>query len=72
VACVNDRRGVCRVLVGKPDGKGPLEDLGIDGRVILKMDLEEVGWGDMDLIALADDRDRWEALVNAIMTLRVP
>ena len=72
MACVNDRRGVCRVLVGKPDGKGPLEDLGIDGRVILKMDLEEVGWGDMDLIALADDRDRWEALVNAIMTLRVP
>ena len=63
---------MCRVLVGKPDGKGPLEDLGIDGRVILKMDLEEVGWGDMDLIALADDRDRWEALVNAIMTLRVP
>jgi len=36
VACMGDGRGVCRVLVGKPDRKRPLEDLGIDGRVILK------------------------------------
>ena len=36
------------------------------------MGLQEVGWGDMDLIALAEDRDRWGALVNAIMTLLVP
>jgi hypothetical protein len=47
-----------------------LGDPGIDGRIILK-DLQEVGWG-MDWIELAEDRDWWRALVNAIMNLRVP
>jgi hypothetical protein len=36
------------------------------------MDLEEVGWGDVDWIGLAQDRDRWEALVSAVMNLRIP
>jgi hypothetical protein len=38
----------------------------------IRMDLEEMGWGDVDWIGLAKDRDRWTALVNAIMNLRVP
>jgi hypothetical protein len=47
-------------------------DPGIDGRIIIKMDLQEVGCEAMDLIELAQDRDRWQALVNAVMNLCVP
>jgi hypothetical protein len=49
-----------------------LEDRGLDGRIIIKMDLEEVVCGSMDWIELAEDMDRWRALVNAVMNLRVP
>jgi hypothetical protein len=49
-----------------------LEDLGVDGRIILKRHFREVGWGGMDWIDLAVDRNRWRALVNAVMYLRVP
>ena len=45
-----------------------LKDLGVDGRIILKWD---VGWGGMDWIYLAQDRDSWRALMNAVMNLRV-
>jgi hypothetical protein len=47
-----------------------LEDLGVDGRIILKIDLK-VGWAGMDWINLAQDMDSWRALVNAVMNLRV-
>jgi len=47
-------------------------DPGADGRIILKVDLQEVGCGHMDWIELAQDKDRWRALVNAVMNLRVP
>jgi hypothetical protein len=57
VAYVGDRRGVDRVLVGTPDGRRPLED-GHRWEGNIKMDLQEVGWGDMDWIAVAQDRDR--------------
>jgi hypothetical protein len=49
-----------------------LKNPGVDGRIIFKMDLEEMGCGDMNWIELAQNRDRWRALVNAMMNLRVP
>jgi len=66
-------RGVYRVLVGKPEGKRPLgrprrrrwEDN-------IKMDLQGVGGGCGDWMELAQDRDRWRALVSTVMNLRVP
>jgi hypothetical protein len=47
-------------------------DSGVDGKIILKMDLQEVRCGSMDWIELAQDRDRWRAPVKAVMKLRVP
>jgi hypothetical protein len=47
-------------------------DLGVDGRIILKLIFKKWKWGGMDLIAMAQDRDRWRALVSAVMNLRVP
>jgi hypothetical protein len=63
---------VYRVLVGKPDGKRPLGRPRLRREDNIKMDLQEVGCWDMDWIELAQDKDRWRALVNAIMDLRVP
>jgi hypothetical protein len=65
-------RGVYRVLVGKPEGKRPLGKHRRRWEVNIKMDLQEVGCGGMDWIELAQDRDRWLALVNAVMNLRFP
>jgi hypothetical protein len=64
---MGDRRGVFRVLVGKPQGKRPLrwEDN-------IKIGLQDVGYGGMDCIELVQDRDRWRALVSAVMKLQVP
>jgi len=69
---MGERRGVYRVLVGKPDGKMTLGRLKPRWEDNIKMDLQEVGCGDMDWIELAQDRDRWRAFVNAVMNLRVP
>jgi len=63
---------VYRVLVGKPEGKRPLGRPRRTWEDNIKMDLQEVGCGGMDWIKLAQDRDRWLALVNAVMNLRVP
>ena len=65
------RKGVYRVLVGKPEGRRPL------GRprrrwVDIRTDLQEVGCGYIDWIGLAQDRDRWRTLMSAVMNLRVP
>ena len=65
------RRGVYRVLVGKPQGRRPLGRLRRRWGYNIKMDLQEVGCGGLDWIELAQDRDRWRALVNAVMNLRV-
>jgi hypothetical protein len=57
--------------VGKPKGKRPLGRPRRRWEDNIKMDLQEVGWEGMDWIELADDRDRWRTLVNAVMNLRV-
>jgi hypothetical protein len=68
---MGEKRNAYRLLVGKPEGKRPLRrprrrwvDIG--------MDLGEVVWGDVDWIGLAKDRNRWRALVNSVLNLRVP
>jgi len=72
VVCMSEERGVYRVLVGKLDGKGPLgrpRRRWVDN---IRTVLQEVGCGYMDWIGLAQDRDRWRALVSVVMNLRVP
>jgi hypothetical protein len=58
--------------VGKPEGKKPLGRPRRRWEDNSKMDLREIGWGGMDWIDLAQDRDQWRALVNTVMNLRVP
>ena len=72
VACMWERRGSYKILVGKPEGKRPLERPRRRWEDNIKMDLQEVGCGDMDWIELAQDWDRWWTLVNVVMNLRVP
>jgi hypothetical protein len=59
----------CRILVGKPEGKKPLGRA--RNRLVdnIKMDIIEIGWGGMDWIDLAQDRDQWRALVNTVINL---
>jgi hypothetical protein len=72
VARIGKRRGVYRVLVGKPEGKKPLWRPRRRWDDNIEMDFQELGCGDMDWIDLSRDRDSWRALVNAVMNLRVP
>jgi hypothetical protein len=60
-----------RLLVGKPEGKRPLGRPGHGWVDNIRMDLGEVGWGDVDWLGLAQDRNRWRALVNSVLNLRV-
>ena len=71
VARMGEGRGVYRVLVRKPEGKRPLGRPRRRWEDNIKMDLWEVGGGG-DWMQLAQDRDRWRALVNAVMNFRVP
>ena len=69
---MGERRGVYKVLVGKPEGKRPLGRPRRRWEDNIKMNFQEVGGAGMDWFELAQTRDRWRALVNAIMNLRVP
>jgi hypothetical protein len=71
VAHMGEGRNMNRVLVGKPEGKTPLERPRCRWEDGIKMDLREMGWESVEQIHLAQDRDRWRALVNAVMNLRV-
>jgi hypothetical protein len=72
VARMGERSGVYMVLVGKPEGKRPIGRPRHRWEYNVQIDLQEVGCGDMDWIDLAQDRDRWRALVHAVMNVRVP
>jgi hypothetical protein len=68
-----EKKNAYRLLVGKPEGRRPLGRPRLSGRWYhIKMDLAEVGWGDVDWIGLAQDRGRWRALVNSVLNLRIP
>jgi hypothetical protein len=72
VARMGEKRNAYRILVGKPEGQRPLgrpRRTWVDN---IKIDLREIGWDGMDWIDLAQDRDKWRALVNTVMNLRVP
>ena len=66
------RRGACRCLVLRLEGRRPLGRPRRRWEDNTKMDLQEIGWGDMGWIDLAQDWERWRALVNAVMKLLVP
>jgi len=70
VACMGERRGIYRVLVGKPVGRRLLGRPRCRWEDNIKINLKEVGWGGMDWIELAQDRDNWQAGVNVVMNLR--
>jgi hypothetical protein len=68
---MGEKRGAYRILVGRPEGRRPLGRPRRRWEDNIKMYLQEVGWG-MDWIELAHDRDRWRAVVNAVMNFWVP
>jgi hypothetical protein len=71
-ALTEEKRNAYRILVGKPEGKRPLGRPRRRWEDNIKMYVREIGWGGMNWIDLAQDRDQWRALVNTVMNLRVP
>jgi hypothetical protein len=72
VARMGEKRNAYRILVGMPEGKGPLgrpRRRWVDN---IKPDLRDIGWDGMDWIDLPQNRDQWRALVNTVVNLRVP
>ena len=72
MARMEEGRGVHRVLVGKPEGKRPLGRPRRRREDNIKMDLQEMGRGCGDWMELAEDRDRWRALVSTVLSIGVP
>jgi hypothetical protein len=72
VARIEEKRNAYRLLVGTPEGKRPLGRPRRRWEDNIRMDLVEVEWGDVDWIGLAQDKNRWRALVNSVLNLRVP
>jgi hypothetical protein len=72
VARMGKVRGAYNILVGRPEGRRPLGRHKRRWEDNIKMDLREIGIGDVDWIHWAQDRDRWRALMNTVMNLRVP
>jgi hypothetical protein len=72
VARMGEGRGAYRILVGRPEGWRPLGRPRRRWEYNIKMDLQEVRWVDLDWVDMAQYRDRWRALVNEVMNLRVP
>jgi hypothetical protein len=69
---MGEKRNVCKILVGKPEGKRPLgrpRRRWVDN---IKMDLREMGLDGVDWMDMAQDRDQWRAFVNTVLNLRVP
>jgi hypothetical protein len=69
---MGERRGVYRILVGKPEGKRPLGRLRRRWEDNIKLDLREIGIDGANWIRLTQDRVQWQAFVNTVMNLRVP
>jgi hypothetical protein len=69
---MGERRGVYRVWVGKPEGRRPLGRPRLRWEDNIKMDVQEVGCKGVNRIELAQERDRWWELVNAVMNFRIP
>jgi hypothetical protein len=69
---MGEKRNAYRLLVGKPEGKRPLGRQRCRWEDNIRMDLGEVGWSDVYWIGLAQDRNRWRALVNSVSNLRFP
>jgi hypothetical protein len=71
VARMEEEKNVYKVLMGKPEGKRPLGRPRRRWEDGIGMDLRKIGWGSLEWIQLAQDRDRWRTLVNTVMNLRV-
>jgi hypothetical protein len=74
VASIGEKRGAYRIFVERPEGRRPLgrPRCRWEDNTSIKIDLEVVGWEGMDWIQLPQDRDRWRALVNAVINLQAP